>query len=192
MRISATLTAGHTRLVPLNPGFLPQLHQLELSPELSFRWRHHGAHPNPSDFEAGLWQCLCNFVVLSDERPVGIVSAYDQDFLGHHCKVAAAKFGVDSGGLSVITGVFLLIDYLLQGWPFQKLYFESPEYNAKQFRSACGTILHEEGRLKNHVFLDGEYADLLVLALYRSEWSTYSEKWFASRQRVSSVQFKHA
>ena len=44
------------------------------------------------------------------------------------------------------------------------------------------SVLHEEGRLKGHIFLDNESCDLLILALYRAEWADYSARWLESRR----------
>lgn len=60
--------------------------------------------------------------------------------------------------------------YAFQGWPFRKIDMEVAGYNFNQFRAATRRYVVEEGRLKEHVSLDGVYWDLLLLALWRQSW----------------------
>lgn len=178
--VRARLSSGSVTLVPLEPALLASLRNAELSEHLAFRWRHHGRHSSPAEFEAILWECLCNFIVLTNGRPTGIVSAYEQDFVNQHCKVAAAAFS-SGPSISTTVGALLLIDYLFQGWPFRKLYFETASFNRQQFATHIERLpVQEEGRLSQHLFLDGAYHDLIVLALYREAWQAARHRWLRS------------
>ena len=183
--VNARLQVGDTRLVALAPHHLPALRQVELEESLAFRWRHHGSHPSPVDFESSLWAgALCHFLVLdSREDPVGLVSAYDADMANGHCRVAAASFRGKASGTRIITGMFLLLDYVFFGWPMRKVYLESLAFNVPQFQSVVGSLMREEGRLEQHSFLGGSYHDLLVLAIYREDWEPYALRWMSSRGR---------
>lgn len=180
MTETANLRYGQVSLVPLVPQFMPRLREIELSESLAFRWRHHGRHISPAEHEQVLWASLCNFVVLVKEIPVGLVSAYDEDFANGHCKIAACAFP-GANGVPVLRGLFLLIDYLFQGWPFRKLYAESVAYNALQFGKHTHAALVEEGRLKEHVFLDGTYHDLILHSIGRDSWRQARAYWLRSR-----------
>jgi hypothetical protein len=80
-------------------------------------------------------------------------------------------FGVGtSSSFATIRGLFLLFDYLFKGWNFRKLYLEVPSFNLSQFTSAADHLFDEEARLVDYVFLDGEYWDLVFLALDRAVW----------------------
>jgi hypothetical protein len=168
-----------TKLVPLGPHHLGWLRDAELQGPVAFRWRHHGAHPEPHSFEAVTLSCLAAFVVTSRNEPCGIVTAYDHDHANQHCKVAAARLG-GGAGLATIRGTLLLIDYLFHGWPFRKLYFETPEYNLRQFASRDHLPLREEGRLVEHVFLGSRFHDLVILSLYRDDWLEQRSRWIAT------------
>lgn len=179
-------TAG-TRLVPLAPHHMAALREVELSDYLIFRWRHHGAHPSPAEFEADIWSSgLCHFLVEdAQKRLCGFVSAYDADLAHGHCRMAAAQFDPRASGLSVLTGGFLLWDYLFRGWPIRKIYLESLDFNLAQFRGLLDDLAREEGVLRQHTYLEGAYHDLHILAIYREEWesgNSRAKRWLESRR----------
>lgn len=158
--------------MPLDSSFVPTLRRYEIGTENAFRWRLHGQHPSPNEYETALWSCLCNFVIVVAGRPIGLVSAYDQDHTNGHCKLAALKFNANGApSAAMARGGLLLVDYLFQGWPFRKIYIETTGYNYGQFaRRHDRYRLKEEGRLREHVYLSGIYHDLVVLSLYRHDW----------------------
>jgi hypothetical protein len=143
-------------------------------------------HPNPETYAGALWaDSLCSFLVFDADRssrPTGLVTAYSADHVNGHCKVAAVKFATASvaGSMSVLNGVCLLFDYLFTAWPFRKIYLEVPAYNTSQFESAIGRILTNEGSLRDYVYLDGQYWDLIFLSTNRQQWtdSRLTLRWF--------------
>lgn len=171
---AARLSSNGTTLVPLGPEHVSALRSLEISGDLAFRWRLGGLHPDPSAYPPSLWDdVLCTFLVFPDhpnEPPRGLVCAYEPDFRNGHCRLAAARFG-GSSSLHVIRGFCLLLDYVFTGWPFRKVYLEVPEYNLAQFSSVVGRVFVEEGRLSAYRYFNGEYWDLVFLALTRDGWS---------------------
>lgn len=179
----ARFHAKSTLLVPLAPEHTAGLRNLELSEELAFRWRHGGSHPAPDQYAASLWtDVLCNFLVFdtssSDGSPIGLVSAYQPDHPNGHCRIAAARFAPSTvAGRHVLRGAMLLLDHVFRGWPFRKVYFEVPEYNLPQFSSGIGTLLIEEARLADYLYLDGRYWSMCFLAMTREHWDS-------ERQRV--------
>lgn len=187
----ARFHARSTVLVPLAPEHTAGLRNLELSEELAFRWRHGGAHPSPDQYAASVWMdVLCNFLVFDSSSgagdPVGLVSAYQPDHANGHCRVAAARFIPSAtAGRHVLRGAMLLLDHLFRGWPFRKVYFEVPEYNLPQFSSGIGSLLTEEARLDDYLYLDGRYWSMCFLAITREHWAS-------ERQRVKSFMFGNA
>ncbi len=164
-------------LVPLAPEHLSALRNLELGDHIAFRWRHSGAHYHPEAYSQSVWEgVLASFLVFDRERmsePRGLVTAYQADTANGHCRVAATRFGVGtSSSFATIRGVFLLFDYLFKGWNFRKIYLEVPAFNLEQFTSAATDGLFvEEGRLHEYTYLDGEFWDLVFLALGRDRWA---------------------
>ena len=178
---NARLSSGDVSLRPIVATDALWLREAELSEFLAFRWRHHGVHLSPEQYAEAMWTgVLCQFIVVSGDSPVGIVVAYDPDFVGGHCKVGAAKFQPILT-TRLVTGVTLLINYLFKGWPFRKLYLEVPEYNLPEIASAVDSLFAVEAVLREHVFLDGIYWPLHVLSTDRARWGEFSARWIGRR-----------
>lgn len=170
------LTNGRISLRALSVEDLDWLRAAETSEFLAFRWRLRGGHPNPNDFVDQLWSGLIALFVIEqagEGEPVGILSAYQADQRNGHCRVAGARLRANASlDSSFMSGLVLFFDYLFGGWPFRKLYLESPEFCLAQFRSAvaCG-YLTEEARLTEFVFLDDRYWDVVFLSVTRDAWA---------------------
>lgn len=181
---TASLTNGRVRLRALAPHDLDWLRAAETDEHLAFRWRLRGGHPAPGDYAEQLWSgVLALFVVepvvLGPGRPrppLGIVSAYQADHRNGHCRVAAARLQPDdSMDSSFLGGVSLFFDHLFRGWPFRKLYLETPEYNLPQFASAVDRgILRVEARLEEFQYLSGRHWDMLFLSVSRDSWAAFT------------------
>ena len=159
------------RLSPVLPQVVPFLYDLAIAPDVGFRWRYRGAVPSYEKFEADLWQgILVQFVVESRDtgQPAGHVICYNPDFGLGHAYVGAAMTSRYRGSGIAVEPVRLFIRYLFDVWPFQKVYFELPEFNYRQFASASTGALHVEARLRNHDYYRGRRWDRLILAAYRS------------------------
>lgn len=175
-----TLSNGQVRLRALDAGDLPWLRAAETDELLAFRWRLRGTHPSPQEFVEQIWQgVLALFVVerAGDGAPIGVLSAYQPDHRNGHCRVAAARLEpADSMDTSFMSGMALFFDYLFGGWPFRKLYFETPEFNLSQFASAVDRgLLRVEARLTEFMFLADRYWDMLFLSVDRPNWSEFRE-----------------
>lgn len=175
----ASLTNGAVRLRALAPHDLDWLRAAETDEHLAFRWRLRGAHPAPGDYADQLWNgVLALFVVepVVPGMPLGIVSAYQADHRNGHCRVAAARLLPDeSMDSSFLGGVSLFFDHLFHGWPFRKLYLETPEYNLPQFASAVDRgILRVEARLEEFQYLAGRHWDMLFLSVTRDSWEQFT------------------
>ncbi|MBX3063604.1 MAG: GNAT family protein [Anaerolineae bacterium] len=64
----------------------------------------------------------------------------------------------------------LLCDYAFRIQNFHRLWLETFSTNERALKSylACGFV--EEGRLRQHAWVDGQYVDMVVMGLLRSEW----------------------
>lgn len=174
------LSNGHVRLRALDIADLDWLRAAETDELLAFRWRLRGGHPSPNDFVDQLWHgLLVMFVVekVDDGASVGILSAYQADQRNGHCRVAGARLSLDgSMDSSFLAGLALFLDYLFGGWPFRKVYLETPEFNLPQFASAVDRgILEIEARLTEFVFLADRYWDVVFLAVSREKWASLRE-----------------
>lgn len=170
------LSNGAVRLRALGPQDLDWLRAAETDEFLAFRWRLHGAHPSPSEYVEQLWHgTLALFVVEKLGTPIGVLSAYQADHRNGHCRVAAARLAPDgSMDTSFMSGLCLFLEYLFAGWPFRKLYLETPEFNLSRFASAVDRgILRVEARLEEFVYLADRYWDVLFLSVDRNTWASF-------------------
>jgi hypothetical protein len=165
-------------LHPLRESDLGWLRQAELSEFLAFRWRHRGEHIPPGEIGPALWSStFVNFVVASQgtpNEPAGIVSAYELDMVSMHCKVAVASFSATHRTVT-FRGLLLTLDYLFAGWPLRKIYFDIPAYNVAQIGRALRTRLSDEGVLREHIYLNDQFHDLRIAALYRDRWREWKD-----------------
>lgn len=165
-----TLIGRRLALTPIVPQFHRRLYEISLTGENAFRWRFHGHTPSFEEFEQTLHTgVLCQYAVVRKTNMtevLGLVVAYNADLRNGYCYVAAVSD--KSLQIGILEGVSLLAMHVLVHWPFRKIYWEAPEYNAAQFASAVrrGMIV-EEGRLRNHHYLNDQYWDHITYALYR-------------------------
>jgi hypothetical protein len=174
---SPALTGGQVALRPITPADYGPLQTLELSSDLSLRWRFRGSTPSPEQWAHALWNnVLAQYLVAHNDQPVGLVVAYRAHFQDGYAFVAATRFGPAKRSPSLILGFGLFLDYVFTCWDFRKLYMEVPEFNYEQFASGEGRFFQIEGRLRDHTRLTGEYWDELTLAIYRDAWETHGRQ----------------
>jgi RimJ/RimL family protein N-acetyltransferase len=167
------LAAGRCGLRPVLPADYEYLYRLLVGPGLGLRWRLRGVTPTPQDFPAYLGQGVLVQYIAEDRQsrqPVGLVTAYNADFVNGHAFVAMALDpGVQRCGWSMLS-LLLFVDHVFGAFNFRKLYFEVPAFNLGQFGTAIGKALEEEGRLRDHEWFDGRYWDRVYLSLTRQRW----------------------
>lgn len=125
---------------------------------------------------AHLWEdCHAAFLFESQDQSgsLGVVMSYAADVRNGFAYLAFARLRSGAGPIhdAVVAAeaLVLFLDYLFQGWNFRKIYVEVAEYNLGQF--ACFiSLLDVEGRLKEHVYLDGHHWDLIIASLRRERW----------------------
>lgn len=174
-------------LRPIRDSDLQGLYEASLHPPAAHRWRFRGQTPSPESFRTLLFDpgVLAQLIVTplgrSDE-PIGIVIAYRADFVGRHCQIAFQRSAHEStavdasatGGL-MIEGLLVFIQYVLDHFPFEKLYFEIPEYNESLISGGPGALLAKEGELKDHFYYGDRTWSLNIYSLYRSSWDAIAD-----------------
>jgi RimJ/RimL family protein N-acetyltransferase len=162
----AVASSAHTRIRHSVPADHEFLYYVETNGERTIHYRLGGAAPGFAAYVERLWQSvLVLFIVESlDGRPLGATMAYEPDFMNGHCKIAAVMAPNLPVGSYFHEGVSLFLTHLFRAFPFRKLYGEVAEHNFAQF--STGHFV-EEGRLRKHMYIDGDYEDMLVIALYR-------------------------
>ena len=174
--LDETLRGAHVELRPVRPADFEYLYELELQGATTARWRFRGVTPNPEVYPRTLFENVtATFVVCVQGgiQRIGIVSCYNADLRNQVAYLAALADPSASKSILVVEAVAVLADYCFAIWAFRKLYLESPQFALDSFASSANSILHEEARLKNHHYYNGEYFDQVILALYRAEWVQY-------------------
>ena len=151
------------------------LFHLALQPFNTTRWRYRGTTPSFEHFVRQLHEgVLAQFVVDADPsspKPIGLVSLYQADLGSRTAYVAALSSEASRMDGSTLEGLLVLLDYAFSTWDFRKMYAETNDSSIEFFASAIERgFLIEEGRLKNHDFLNGVYSDRVTYALYQDTY----------------------
>jgi RimJ/RimL family protein N-acetyltransferase len=168
------LEGRHTTLRPVSPSDYEWLYAIASSQGTGASWRLRGGHINPDQFIALLWadsELLFTVRRRSTQEPVGMIQLTQcnhKNGTGHMTSFLAPAY---TKRIWPAEGFLLFVNYAFQTFPLRKLYIEAIEPALKQFESLSGSILEEEGRLRDHEFFDGSYVDYIILALYRDAWN---------------------
>lgn len=165
----------HLRTIRESDG--PFLYDLMSSPEAGGRVRFAGATPSPEQVRSTLWESvLAQFVVVANDsgHPKGLVAITSPNFRDGFAYMSALATPTAQRWGIVIEGVVLAFNYAFNAWPFRKLYMEATDTSYRSFRSGLNELFVQEGRLKDHVFWNGAFVDLNILAVYRETWSLHT------------------
>jgi hypothetical protein len=183
MSTDGHLVGRHSRLEPLQPAHYGRVYEIVNRADISYRWRHRGRIIGPDEFESGLWPgAVAQFAAFKcgDTEPRGLVLTYNASHEHGFAYFAAAFEPEESLKRWNVEACFLLFDYTFSRFALRKLYAEVPAFNLTQFTSAVGKVLTEEGVLPRHLFFDGEYHALHILALYREHWLGIRKRYLGS------------
>ncbi len=153
------------------------LYELMSSPQAGGRVRFGGATPSPDKIASSLWESvLAQFIIesASSQRSLGLVAITSPNFRDGFAYTSAVGLPEAQGAGLIAEGVLLGFNYAFMTWPFRKMYMEATEESYRAFKSGLGRFFSEEGRLRNHSFWNGNFMDLLILAVYRETWARYA------------------
>lgn len=165
-------------LRPVSPADYPVLMREELAGPESVLFRHRGVTPSPEQFVSKLWDGVqSQYLICEPFRgiPAGLVLSYHPDYRNQTAHLASIVFASHRRATWPHEGTALFIDHLFDTFPVRKLYAEVLDANYAQFASIPAGLFVEEGRLRNHEWVAGEWADLAILALYRDAWVAHRE-----------------
>jgi hypothetical protein len=172
--------AGVTSRVRLRP-VIPErdvipLYEAAFEPANATRWRFRGRTVPIDHFAASLFDgVLAQYMVEMRDTGamVGLVTAYDENTSGLHCKVAfircGQRFPGDAG--ATFEGVMTFITHIFRTFPFRKVFAEVPEPNIGLYSEGFAEI---EGTLREYLFHDGQFVDLHVVSFTREVWQQVS------------------
>ena len=160
------------RLRPLLDEDLLAVYLASFDPATSGAWRYRGSTLPAEEFVATLADGVrAQYVVelTATGTAVGLVSAYDHNQAGLHCKVAFLRIGDRQPGDAGATfeGMLLFISHLFATFPYRKIYADVPAYNMSLFEPG---LAQEEGVLREYLFHEGRHVDLHIVSFRRDQW----------------------
>jgi RimJ/RimL family protein N-acetyltransferase len=170
-------TSTRVRLRPLLDDDLLPIYLASFDPATASAWRYRGRTLPIDEFVATLADGVrVQYVVelRATGSAVGLVSAYDHNQAGLHCKVAFLRIGDRQAGDAGATfeGMLLFITHLFASFPYRKVFAEVPSYNMGLFEPG---FAQEEGILRDYLFHQGRPADLHIVSFRRDQWDQVHE-----------------
>jgi hypothetical protein len=103
------------------------------------------------------------------QQPLGLLTAHPANIRDGHTQLAIAT---DSWENLPFGAVDLFISYLFKHWPLRKIYIDLLDAQYDRFAScADADTMRIEGRRLNHRFLDGQFLDLVTVAIDSAIWT---------------------
>jgi RimJ/RimL family protein N-acetyltransferase len=182
--VSPVRTGRHTRVRPVAPDDYEWLFKVALHTPAGSRWRLHGAIPTYEQFMATMLAGAKATCVIEDAAGdlLGMVQLWHHDELSRHAQLTAFLSPDAEGRGWPLEGVLLFVDYAFAAYDLRKLYVEALEPELESYRSLVGTVLREEGRLRDHQYLFGRYVDGYLLAMYRPDFAAFFDRVVGARQ----------
>ena len=155
---------------------LKRLHELERNVGLVLladgEWQPVPLAQWEQNFDKGLQDSeKARFVIETNGTVIGGIGL-------HHCNRRA---GVTSFGIGIYDpdylgngygreAIRLIVDWAFRIQNYRRIWLETSS-NERAIRCYQSVGFIEEGRLREHEFLDGQYIDSIVMGLMRSEWA---------------------
>jgi RimJ/RimL family protein N-acetyltransferase/acyl carrier protein len=174
-----SLRSRRTRQRPVVRSDYPYLYDLTQRRDAVVLWRHRGRCLSPESFPATLWRSvLIQHVVVhaANATPVGFVSAFDADLRSGTAHLDVVLDPCVQGQGWPYEAAVLFVDHLFRWWPLRKLYVRSLTPLGQSLGSGLGRVFVEEGRLVEHEYVDGTWADLHLLATTRRLWDEHAPR----------------
>jgi RimJ/RimL family protein N-acetyltransferase len=150
-------------------GDYDSIYEIALSAESAWMWR--GRVRGPETFVDSLWTgILSNLVVVSNDtqQVVGLLQAYSHNPLHQVCYMNVFLHDSVQGAGWPLEGLGMFLNFLFKHYNLRKVYAEMTESSLSRLGSNFGNWATIEGRLKEHVFVDGVFVDVTIVAIYRA------------------------
>ncbi len=152
-------------------------------PPTSTTWRFRGFTPSPEQFPSLLWDgVLAQMIIIdpiSPNEPLGLVQAFNHDTAN---RIAYLSILVDPkvqrSSTTMAEGVILFLKYMFSHFDLRKIYAETSDlalYGLTRLISSWDCV-SEEGRLQGHIYHDGQYVDLVILAMERAAFVAEADR----------------
>lgn len=118
-----------------------------------------------------------DFIVRSKHtrQPIGMAALMDIDRQNGHVALALGivdeEYRLAGFGLDLL---IVLCDMVYYEFGFDRCYMRVNEHNPLGIRTATSFGFKEEGRLRRHIFSNGQYQDQFILGLLKKEYENIS------------------
>ena len=155
---------------------LKRLHELNQTVDLVMlgdgRWEPEPLAKMEREFDKHLdREVQARFVIEVEGRVIGSIGL-------HHCNVheGMSQFGIGIFDPDYVgkgygrDAIKVLLDWSFRIQNYRRIWLEAMAVNERALRAyrACGFT--EEGRLRQHSYYNGEYVDVILMGVLRSEW----------------------
>lgn len=113
-----------------------------------------------------------NFAVEADGKLIGQCGLFNMDWTARHAELGIAIGDREYWGRGYgRDAVRVILEYAFRLRNLRRVWLEVHAANERAIRSyrACGFV--EEGRQREHVWLDGRYVDNVLMGVLREEWT---------------------
>lgn len=115
-----------------------------------------------------------NWIIqLKEGRPVGTLSLVDIDTMNRHAEPGRFLIGEEEavrGIPAAVEAMMLLYDYAFNELGMVRLYGTIAAENARMLKWQKYLGMREEGRMRNHYFINNRFQDALMLGLLDEEY----------------------
>ena len=123
-------------------------------------------------------QSCLYWIITVDEEDVGLINLYDIDNKNKRCGWAYYIANLDFRGKGIAKQLELnLYRFVFEVLEFNKLWCEVFGFNDKVVRLHKIYGSEIEGVLKEHVYKNDEFHDIVKMAVLKSKWPTIKEKY---------------
>lgn len=179
------LTGRSVRLRPVLDSDIDVLYTIACLGSVSSHWRYRGHIPHPEQFRADLFSDILVHYVSTPTQSSADVFGY----------LAASRYSPADGvvhisamfappaqrSISSSHALVMFCNSVFAGWDIRKLLIEVPAFNLPSLNAGFHSgLLTEEGVLRQHLFVGGEFHDVHLLCIWRADW----EPWFLKIRRT--------
>jgi RimJ/RimL family protein N-acetyltransferase len=179
------LAGRHVQLAPVALRHYDLLYEWASREEIPWQWR--GRPVSPEGLRESMWMdCLFHYVVETrvSPRPIGLVTAYGANFHHQTCYLQAGLIAPYQRRGWPLEALALTLSVTFVRYNLRRVYAQATADTFEQFASGEGVWFEVEGRLRESVYVNGQFLDSLILTITRERWETrvrpLVERWQAA------------
>lgn len=112
-----------------------------------------------------------NFAIEAEGKLIGSCGLFEIDETARNCELGIGIGDKEYWGRGYgRDAVKVLLDYAFRLRNFRRVWLEVHAGNERAIRAYKARGFVEEGRLREHAWLDGRYVDMMLMGVLRDEW----------------------